>query len=325
MKMKKMLSILTATVMSASCFVGMVSNAGAEEVKYAEWLLNDEYSSTNTAGTDGAFADGTAATVMNLSSKSETVTAPTLYYSRTPAKDRANAYSTFYGAGQNFTTISGQTITPLKGFKCSGNGNYGYTFVLDPKLADNSADSYDLQISYWSNSGTDATTVKIVSVSEFKFGQVNDGTAIKEDTSTNREELKTITLEGLTSPISFGFSAQPGFTYAGIKYNTKQSTEPTITVSDPEVIDSDASSNPAVLFRGEVTPNDYTITGLTWKYGIETASASADTLNVNISGTTTVKYGLVVELATDDAKSAKDNIKAELEVASKTVTKTSQN
>ncbi len=218
----------TATVSEFALF-----SEDSAETAYAEWTLTGSYSSDSPAGTDGYLPDGTTAATVLTRSASSVATAPELYYSRTPASTRANASSSYRGETATFTTLGGETITASKALKTSGG--YGYTLVIDPKLAENDADSYDLTIAYWSNQAETATNLKVVEIDTAAFGKVANGTAIGTAVSENYNNLVITTVEGLTKYASFGFDAQPGLAYVGIEYtisdDTTEDTETTTTTS----------------------------------------------------------------------------------------------
>lgn len=229
MKMKKMLSLMAAAAIAGSCVAGMATSASAADNDYAEWIFND-VSSTALAGED-ATVDGTGRIKVTGTSynASETLKAePIIYFSRNTASSNANSSNTA-NSDQTYIGYSGTSYTQKKGWKMSANSNYGYTFTVNPMLEGNSAASYDLKLVYFANSGD-----SICKVADAGTDTVNTNlknlTEIKSATASGKDSVQTLEVTGLTNNTVFGFSAQPGLMYIGIKYNAP-SAEPSIRLN----------------------------------------------------------------------------------------------
>ena len=267
MKFKRMLSAVVAAAIGISMFVGINISANAagetaEDKKYAEWDLR-EAKTNPPVGTEAperiSGDEDPKGSIITMGYKGKGVSTedakkPMLYYKR--PSSNLSAYSLYRGTAADFTTYSGTTVTldnangDSNRYGYKGSKGYGYTYIVDPRLSDNDATSYNLKIVFYSNSTYKDTaptadlrcSLKVVQLDSLAHGKVAKGTAetitdekladtdenktTTEVISANSSDLKECIVKDLTKPSSFGFDlGQPALVYVGIEYKKSETPE----------------------------------------------------------------------------------------------------
>ena len=308
MKMKKVLSFLTAAAMTASCAVGMaVTSSAAEEsdlmpitASMTHWFDEDTVNGTVGIEANSLFGGGYFYTSTGNNKASNKGN----HDGHLNSLRVKNVQDTFvFEVGKESTITFYTQEHASRGLVLTGEAlGKAYSTYDDAKAAVETGDVLAVEPVATGTFTYTTTGAQKIYVSSYAGDFYVGGIDVKIDSA---EPTATPTAEPTTAPTTEPTAAP--------------TAEPTIAPTPSTTITSStydkAEGNTAVAYTGIVAPNGNTVTKLTWSATVGSKTVKAEPINVAVYGDIEIKCGLIVNLESDEAKAAgADGISASLEV-----------